>query len=83
MSDDNSQPGSSDSSRKGAGGDKPADLWRQITDGLKLQDLWTRFKEETREGYRVSSREVDTLVGETRQLDDITCLVLRRFPVAL
>jgi serine phosphatase RsbU (regulator of sigma subunit) len=38
---------------------KPRDHWRRITDGLELQELWTRFKEETREGYRVSSREVN------------------------
>jgi serine phosphatase RsbU (regulator of sigma subunit) len=35
------------------------DFWQRTTAGLELQELWTRFKEETREGYRVSSREVD------------------------
>ena len=35
------------------------EFWKRTTDGLELQEIWAQFKEETREGYKVSSREID------------------------
>jgi serine phosphatase RsbU (regulator of sigma subunit) len=51
-----------DSSKESVGdreGRPIREFWQRITAGLELQELWTQFKEETREGYRVSSREVN------------------------
>ena len=57
--DKNKQRASTGDSKEDPGRRTPAGHWRRITAGLELQDLWTQFKQETREGYRVSSREVD------------------------
>jgi sigma-B regulation protein RsbU (phosphoserine phosphatase) len=68
---------------KNVGRKKPADHWRQITDGLKLQELWGRFKEETREGYRVSSREVDWQSMDGKKKPDRVAAATRGIVVAL
>jgi phosphoserine phosphatase RsbU/P len=34
-------------------------FWRQITEGVELEDLWRQFKTEARSSYGLYSREVD------------------------
>jgi phosphoserine phosphatase RsbU/P len=39
-------------------------FWRQITDGIAIQQLWLQFQTEARASYRLYSREVDWNRGE-------------------
>jgi serine phosphatase RsbU (regulator of sigma subunit) len=59
------------------------DFWQRTTAGLELQELWTRFKEETREGYRVSSREVDWQSIEGKRKTRRVVAVTRSIALAL
>ena len=34
-------------------------FWRQVTDGLEIDQLWSQFIADARSGYRLYSREVD------------------------
>ncbi len=39
-------------------------FWKQITDGIAIQQLWLQFQSEARASYRLYSREVDWTRGE-------------------
>lgn len=79
----NAGQASGGSTKEDPGRRKPADHWQQITDGLKLQELWTRFKEETREGYRVSSREVDWRSFDKQKKPERVAAATREIVLAL
>jgi len=40
-------------------------FWREITDGITIQQLWMQFQTEARATYRLYSSEVDWKRGET------------------
>ena len=35
-------------------------FWRRVTDGMKLNELWTQFRAEARSSYQLYSKEVDS-----------------------
>jgi serine phosphatase RsbU (regulator of sigma subunit) len=39
-------------------------FWRQISDGIAIQQLWLQFQSEARASYRLYSREVDWTRGQ-------------------
>jgi sigma-B regulation protein RsbU (phosphoserine phosphatase) len=43
-------------------------FWSQVTEGIKLQDLWAQFRSEARSSYGLYSREVDwEKIGESKK----------------
>ncbi|MGZ4788183.1 MAG: PP2C family protein-serine/threonine phosphatase [Terriglobales bacterium] len=42
------------------------EFWMRVTDGLRLQQLWSQFVTEARTGYRLYSKEVEARKGEPR-----------------
>jgi phosphoserine phosphatase RsbU/P len=53
-------------SRPGGWGRGVHGFWRQVSDGLKVQELWGQFKADARAGYGWYSKEIDwqTIEGE-------------------
>lgn len=43
------------------------DFWHRVTEGMKLEQLWTQFQSEARTGYRLYSRDVEAQFTKTNE----------------
>jgi phosphoserine phosphatase RsbU/P len=39
---------------------RPKKFWQRVTDGMKLDELWTQFQADARSSYRLYSQDVDS-----------------------
>ena len=63
--------------------DQSRAFWRELTDGLAIQEIWRQFRDETQSGYSLYSRDVDWTKIETRRGWRRTWTILRAFSRAM